>query len=148
MYVCNQQDISTPLTDCPNAINIYNAIKADMIKLNVSTHNLCAVTADGAAVMKSERKGVLNLFNEDSENEIFRMHYIVHQEVLVSKAVIKCMEDVELTVRKVLNAINTSSKLSNMFRSICEINNEKHNVLLNYNVRWLSFDRSVQRLWN
>lgn len=51
------------------------------------------------------------------------------------------------TVRKVLNAINTSSKLSNMFRSICEINNEKHNVLLNYNhVRWLSFDSSVQRL--
>jgi hypothetical protein len=57
------------------------------------------------------------------------------------------MEDVDLTVRKVLDAINTSSKFSNMFRSMCEINNEKHNVSLNYNhVRWIRFNSSVQRL--
>lgn len=52
----------TLLTDHPNVTNIYNEIKVDLIKLNASTHNLCDVTADGAAVMESERKGVLIKF--------------------------------------------------------------------------------------
>ncbi|XP_077287717.1 protein FAM200A-like [Arctopsyche grandis] len=124
----------TSLKDRPNTINIYS-VKEDLIKLNVSTHNLCAVTADEAAVMKSEKKGVLNLFNEDCENETSRMHCTVHQEVLVSKAVIKCMEDVELAV------ISCPTCLS------VYVNNEKHNILLNYNhIRLLSFDSRVQRI--
>lgn len=113
----------TSWTDRQSATNIYNTIKVGMIKLNVSTYNLCAVTADGTAVMKSERKDVLNLLNKDSENQIFRV------------------EDVKLTVRKLLN-----SKQWNMFRSICEINDEKPNGSPTYNhVRSSSYYSSVQQ---
>jgi hypothetical protein len=57
------------------------------------------------------------------------------------------MDDVESTVKKAINSINTSSILKNNFGSLCGTANEKHDVLLNYNhIRWLSFDLSVQRL--
>ncbi|XP_066943191.1 protein FAM200B-like [Macrobrachium rosenbergii] len=137
----------TSIKERANAVNIHEAIKDSLNKLNVSLYNLCAATADGAAVMKSERNGVLSLLNRDCEGEIFRLHCIVQQEALVSKTIIKHFDDVELLVRKVINVINTSSVLSNSFGSLCETNDEKHNVLLNYNhVRWLSFDHSVTRL--
>ncbi|XP_064101758.1 protein FAM200A-like [Macrobrachium nipponense] len=151
-YDVDQKDFAekflclTSIKERASAVNIHKAIKDSLNKLNVSLNNLCAATADGAAVMKSKRN-VLSLINKDCEGEIVLLHCIVHQEVLVSKTIIKHFDDVELLVRKVINVINTISVLSNSFESLCEINDEKHNVLLNYNhVRWLSFDHSVTRL--
>jgi hypothetical protein len=43
------------LTERPNSKNIYTAMKRVLDFLNVSTKNMCAITADGAATMKSER---------------------------------------------------------------------------------------------
>jgi hypothetical protein len=97
--------------------------------------------------MKSERNGVLSLFDKESDSDVFRLHCFVHQEVLVSKVINKTMDDVELLGKKAINSINTSSILKNNFGSLCDTANEKHDVLLNYNhIQWLSFDTSVQRL--
>jgi hypothetical protein len=73
----------TYLTKRPNAKNIYTAVKRGLDFLNVSTKNTCAIAADGAATMKSERNGVLSLFDKESDNnDIFRLHCFVHQEAL------------------------------------------------------------------
>jgi hypothetical protein len=134
------------LTERPNAKNIYTAVKRGLVCLNVSTKNMCAITADGGPTMKSERNGVLSLFDKESDSDIFRLHYFVHQKVLVSKVKKKAMDDVKSIVKKAINSINTSS-LKNNVGSLCDTVNEKHDVLLNYNhFRWLSFDLSVQRL--
>jgi hypothetical protein len=108
---------------------------------------MCAITADGAATMKSERNIMLSLFDKESNSDIFRLHCFVHQEVLVSKVINKTMDDVESIVKKTMISINTSSILKNNFGSLCDTANEKHDVLLNYNhIHWLCFDLSVQRL--
>jgi hypothetical protein len=49
----------TYLTERPHAKHIYTAVKRGLDFLNVSTKNMCALTADGAATMKSETSGVL-----------------------------------------------------------------------------------------
>lgn len=127
-YDVDQKDFAekflclTSIKGRANAVSIHKAIKDSLNKLNVSLNNLCAAAADGAAVMKSERNGVLSLLNKDCEGEIFRSHCIVHQEGLVSKTIIKHFDDVELLVRKVINVINTSGVLSNSFGSLCETN--------------------------
>jgi hypothetical protein len=131
----------TYLTERPNAKNIYTAVKRGLDFLDVSTKNMCVITADVAATMKSERNGVLSLFGKESDSDIFRLHCFVHQEVLVSKVINKTMDDVESVVKQAINSINTSSILKNNFCSLCDTANEKHDVLLNYNhIRWLSFD--------
>jgi hypothetical protein len=108
---------------------------------------MCPITADGAATMKSERNGVLSLFDKESNSNIFHLHRFVHQEVLLSKVINKTMDNVESIVKKAMISINTSSILKNNFGSLCDTANEKHDVLLNNNyIRWLSFDLSVQRL--
>ena len=84
-----------------------------MNKLNVPLNCLCAATADGAAVMKSERNGILSLLNKDRESEVFRLHCTVHQEVLVSKTIIQHFNCVELLVRKTISIIKARSALSN-----------------------------------
>jgi hypothetical protein len=97
--------------------------------------------------MKSERHGVLSLFDKESDNDIFRLHCFVHQEVLVSKVINKTTDDAESIMKKAINSINTSSIHKNNIGSLCDTANEKHDVLLNYNhIRWLSFDLSVQHL--
>jgi hypothetical protein len=70
------------LTECPNAKNIYAAVKRGLDFLKVSTKSMCAITADGAATMKIERNGVLILFDKESDSDIFRLHCFVTQEVL------------------------------------------------------------------
>jgi hypothetical protein len=101
---------------------------------------MCAITADGAATMKSERNGVLSVFDEESNGDIFRLHCFVHQEVLASKLINKTMDNVESVVKKAMISINTSSIFKNNVGSLCNTANEKHDVLLNYNhIRWLSF---------
>jgi hypothetical protein len=108
---------------------------------------MCAITADGAATMKSERNVVLSLLDKESDSDVFRLHCFVHQELLVSRVTNKNMDDVESIVKKAINSVNTSSILKSNFGSLCDTANEKHDVLLNYNhVRWLSFDLSMQRL--
>jgi hypothetical protein len=72
------------LTERPNAKSIYTAVKRGLDFLNVSTKNMCAITADGATTMKSERNGVLSLFDKESDSDVFHLHCFVHQEVLVS----------------------------------------------------------------
>jgi hypothetical protein len=72
----------TYLTERPNAKNIYTAVKRGLDFLNVSTKNMCAITADGATTMKSERNGVSSLFDNESDSDIFRLLCFVHQEVL------------------------------------------------------------------
>jgi hypothetical protein len=135
------------LTERPNAKHIYTAVKRGLDFLNVSTKNMRSATADGAATMKSERNGVLSLFDKESDSEVFRLRCFVHQEVLVSKVISKTMDDVDSIVKKAITSINTSSILENNFGSLCDTANENHDVLLNYNhIRWLSFDLSVQRL--
>jgi hypothetical protein len=137
----------TYLTERSNVKNIYTEVKRGLDFLNVSTKNTCAITAGGAATMKSERHGVLSLFDKESDNDIFRLHCFAHQEVLVSKVINKATDDVESIVRKAINSINTSSILKKNIVSLCDTANEKHDVLLNYNhIRWLSFDLSVQPL--
>jgi hypothetical protein len=69
----------TYLTERPNAKNIYTAVKRSLDFLNVSTKNMCAITADGAATMKSEINEVLSLFGKESDSDIFRLHCFVHQ---------------------------------------------------------------------
>jgi hypothetical protein len=44
------------LTERPNAKSSYTAVKRGLDFLNVSTKNMCVITADGAATMKSEKK--------------------------------------------------------------------------------------------
>jgi hypothetical protein len=57
------------------------------------------------------------------------------------------MDDVESIVKTAINSVNTSSIFKNTYGSLCDTDNEKRYVLLNYNhIRWLSFDTSVQRL--
>jgi hypothetical protein len=108
---------------------------------------MCAITADVAATMKSERNGVLSVFDKESDSDIFRLRCFVHQEALVSKVINKTMDHVESVVKQAINSINSSSILKNNFGSLCDTANEKHDVLLNYNhIRWLSFNLSVQRL--
>jgi hypothetical protein len=134
----------TYLTERPYAKNIYTAVKRGLDFLNVSTKNMYAITADGAATMKSERNGVLSLFDLESDSDIFRLLCFVHQEVLVSKVINNTMDDVESRVNKAINSINTSSILKNNFGSLCDTANEIHDVLLNYNhIRRLSFDTNV-----
>jgi hypothetical protein len=137
----------TYLTERPNAKNIYTAVKRDLDFLHVSTKNMCVIAAYGAATMKSERNGVLSLFDKESDSDIFRLRCFVHQEVFVNKVINKTMDDVESIVKKAINSINISSILKNNFGSLCDTANEKHDVLLNYNhIRWLSFNTSAQRL--
>jgi hypothetical protein len=137
----------TYLTECPNAKNIYTAVKRGLDFLDDSTKNTCAVTADGAATMKSERNGVLSLFDKENDSDVFRLHCFVHQQVLVSKVINNTMDDVESIVKKAVISINISSILKNNTGSLCDTANGKHDVLLNYNhIHWLSFDLSVQRL--
>jgi hypothetical protein len=135
------------LTERPNAESIYTAVKRGLDFLNVSTKNMCAITADGAATMKSARNGVLSLFDKESDSDIFRLRCFVHQEVLVSKVIKNTMDDIESMVKEAINSINTSSILKNNIGSLCDTANEKHDVLVNYNhIRWLSFDTSVQHI--
>ena len=57
------------------------------------------------------------------------------------------MGDMENSVRKVLNTINTSRELSNMFKTICKMKGKNPNILLNYAyIKWFSIDITVQRL--
>jgi hypothetical protein len=70
------------LSERPNAKNIYSAVKSGLDFLNVSTKSMCAITADGAATMKSEINGVLSMFDKESDSDIFRLLCFVHQEVL------------------------------------------------------------------
>jgi hypothetical protein len=60
----------TYLTERPNAKNIYSALKRCFDCFHVSTKNMCAITADGAAIMKSERNGVLSLFDKESDSDM------------------------------------------------------------------------------
>jgi hypothetical protein len=73
------------LIERPSAKNIYTAVKRGLDFLNVSSKNMCAITADGAATMKSERNGVLSLFDKESDSDIFRLLCFVHQEVSFTK---------------------------------------------------------------
>jgi hypothetical protein len=75
----------TYLTERPNAKNIYTAVKIGLDFLNVSTKNMCAIAADGAATMKSDRNGVLSLFDKESDSDVFRLHCFVHQKCLSVK---------------------------------------------------------------
>jgi hypothetical protein len=52
--------------------------------------------------MKSERNGVLSLFDKESNSDIFRLHRFVHQEVLASKIINKTMDNVESIVKKAM----------------------------------------------
>jgi hypothetical protein len=72
----------TYLTECPNAKNIYTAVKSGLDLLNVSTKNMRAITADGAATMKREINEVLGLFDMESDSDIFCLLCFVHQELL------------------------------------------------------------------
>jgi hypothetical protein len=45
----------TYLAELPNVKSIFTAVKRGLDFLNVSTKNMRAITADGAATMKSER---------------------------------------------------------------------------------------------
>jgi hypothetical protein len=51
---CERLLCLTYLTERPNAKNTYTAVKRGLVCLNVSTKNMCAITADGAAKMLSE----------------------------------------------------------------------------------------------
>jgi hypothetical protein len=62
--------------------NIYAAVKRVLDFLNVPTKSMCAITADGAATMKSEVNEVLSLFDKESDSDIFCLLCFVHQEVL------------------------------------------------------------------
>ena len=50
----------TSIKQRQNAGNIHIGIKNSLNKLNVPLNCLCAATADGAAVMKIERNGILS----------------------------------------------------------------------------------------
>jgi hypothetical protein len=116
------------LTERPSAKIIYTAVKRGLDFLNVSSKNMCDITADGAATMKSERNGVLSLFDKESDSDIFCLHYFVHQEVFVSKVINKTLDDVESIVNKAIISINTSSILKNNFVSLSGTASEKHDV--------------------
>jgi hypothetical protein len=72
----------TYLTERPNAKNIYTAVKRGLDLFNISTKNMCAITADGVATMKREINEVLSLFDKESDSDIFHLLCFVHQEFL------------------------------------------------------------------
>ncbi|MGH0133273.1 UNVERIFIED_CONTAM: hypothetical protein FKN15_039730 [Acipenser sinensis] len=58
------------------------------------------------------------------------------------------MDEVESTVKKSINVVNTSSVNTLRFATLCETGSEAHSVLLNCNpIRWFSFINCVQRLF-
>jgi hypothetical protein len=81
--------------------------------------------------MKSERNGVLSLFDKESDSDIFHLRCFVHQEVLVNKVINKTMDDADSIVKKAINSINISNILKSIIGSLCDTVNEKHDVLLN-----------------
>uniref|UniRef100_H2ZRQ4 HAT C-terminal dimerisation domain-containing protein n=1 Tax=Latimeria chalumnae TaxID=7897 RepID=H2ZRQ4_LATCH len=125
------------LCDRPTGKHIFESVKTRLDECRISFDNLCGLTADGAAAMQ-----------KICTQKLFMFHCFAHQEVLASKASMKTVDEVESIVKKNINAVNTSSINKGRFAALCKMDSETHKVLLNYNpVRWLSFNDSVQRLF-
>ena len=132
----------------PNLENIFDLIKAIFEKFELPRESLVGYSSDGASVMTGVKKGVAAKLKAQYNSKLFTQHCFNHRLVLASKDAQKEIPDeVETTIKDVLDHFKYSPVAQSSLRKICELNSEPFVKLVQYHkIRWLSLHQCVGRI--
>ncbi|MBO1765133.1 hypothetical protein JQN64_28600, partial [Escherichia coli] len=137
------QLISLPTTTTGEDITraLVNCLKVNKIYFD----KISSIATDGAPSMVGCHKGLVALLRQSGLFPNFvAYHCIIHQEALCAKYA--NIEDVMLTIVRVINFIRTRALNRREFRVLMdEVNSEYGDLLLHSEVRWLSRGRILER---
>ncbi|XP_058862591.1 SCAN domain-containing protein 3 isoform X4 [Acipenser ruthenus] len=135
------------LPEHANRENIFQTVRDRIEECHIGVSSMCGLTANGTAVLQNGSASLLDYFQQSCAQKLFLFSCFSHQ-VLVNRASMKTMNDIESVVKKVIYVINTGCVDKWRFSALWESQDESQNVLLNYNaVHWISFNDNVQRLF-
>ena len=105
-------------------------------------------SSDGASVMTGVRRGVAAKLKAEYNSKLFTQHCLNHRLVLVAKAAQKKIpEEVESTIKDLLDHFKYSTVAQSKLKEICELNDERFTKLIHYHkIRWLSLQDCIERI--
>ncbi len=131
--------------------DIFSASKTVMEHLGLTYKKLVGATTDGAPAMIGQEKGAVSLLEKEMkeigiENDIFRIHCIIHQGSLYAKSV--KLLDVMKVIIKIVNFIRSRGLNHRQFQLFLDSYDTEHSDLVYYcDVRWLSRGEMLKRVY-
>ena len=121
--------------------DIYNAIKEMLRKRGIDLKQVVSITTDGAPAMVVRERGAVARMKEDNP-DLIAYHCIIHQSVLCAHLSEEYAE-VMNTMMKLINFLRASSSHQHRLlrEFLKEVDANADNLLLHYNVKWLSKGR-------
>ena len=106
----------------------------------IDIKKIFSVTTDGAPAMMGQHCGFITLVEQKIGHPVVKLHCIIYEENLCAKISNSALNDVMLTVAKMVSFLVARSAASHrQFRSLLEeMESAYHDVPLHCNVRWLS----------
>lgn len=118
-----------------------------MTSKGLSWENCIGICTDGAKAMTGSRKGFIARVKQVSPN-IVATHCVLHREALASKELCPDLNEVLISVVKIVNFIKTRPLNVRIFSALCaEVGADHHGLLLHSEVRWLSRGSVLRRVF-
>ena len=90
---------------CDTTKVMFETFTKNYEKRGIDIKKIFSVTTDGAPAMIGKYCEFVTLFEQKNRN-VMKLHYIVHQENLCAKISISVLNDVMLTVTKIINFLS------------------------------------------
>ena len=140
-----------PLKDTTTGEDIFEAVIKcfEIYKLDLS--KLVSVTTDGVAVMVGIRNGFVSLLEKHLhsagyDNNLFKIHCIIHQEALCAKNV--DVKEIMEVVVKIINYIRSNGLNHRQFQELLhDLDSQQSDLIYFCDVRWLSRGNMLQRFY-
>ncbi|XP_073525434.1 protein FAM200C-like [Phyllobates terribilis] len=136
-----------PLTTATKAADVKKLVHDFLRDNNLSWDMVSAVCTDGAPVMLGRKSGFGALVKADAPH-IIVTHCILHRHALATKTLPPKMAEVFKTVVECVNYVRNSALRHRIFSELCkEIGSEFEVLLYHSNVRWLSREQVLNRVF-
>ena len=140
------------MKDRTSGEDIFECVKNEFSKMQLSWKNMVSVTMDGCTQLTEKNVVVLKRLSDyvaevDCTRELLFLHCIIHQEVLCKK-VLK-MKHIVDPVIKIVNFIRARGLNHRQFTTLLEDCNMDHSgVPYHTHVSWLSFGKVLRHIWD
>lgn len=139
------------LKDSTKSVDLFEAFKETLNRMNLSFQNLSGVITDGAPAMIGVVNGLAKMINDSAKQcgnfKMKQYHCIIHQENLCGGSL--KMENVTEIVIKTINFIKSRALNHRQFQNFLrEIDSDFSDVLYFTKVRWLSQGKMLRRFYN
>ena len=129
------------------AAEIFKLLNDFIVSHSLDWQNCIGICTDGATAMTGRRRGVVTRVHKVAPN-ITGTHCMLHRQALAIEDMNEELHSVLNYVVKIVDFVKANPLNTRLFRILCEEKGTGHeNVLLHFEVRWLSKGRVVKRAY-